>query len=171
MKNWLIKWRISNALDQRTTLPQKALRAMARSVELQRFAGNAAAVDAALRKGPPAGAGPDDLHDRIMRAIQSAETVQALPHREFRARLVPLAALGSLVLLGIATAVYCSRPNAGAPLPGGTSSLTIASTTLETGGEWITTAPGAALSPLSEEMSRLDHDLEGVQEHLLASVP
>lgn len=172
MKAWLTKWRISNALDERKTASPPVARELARSAELRRFAENAAAVDQALKNTRPAtAAAPPWLHEGILRAVRSAEAGSASGWQKYRSRFIPAGALGLVILLGVIGDRSLFRsPSTVAPAAG-RSPLAIVSSTLETGSELMQAAPSAALSPLSDEMARLNHDLTNAQNYLLASLP
>ena len=171
MKTWLTKWRISNALDKRKPLPPAVERALAESAELRRFAANAAAVDQALAKTRPEPTDPASLHAAIMRAVRSAETSEPSGWQNFWPRLIPASALTLLILLSVFGVQHFSRPPAATSPVTETSSLAIASSALETGGNLVRAMPGVALSPLSDEMIRLNRDLTNAQNYLLASLP
>ena len=174
MKTWFIKLRISNALDEGKPLPQSIKRAMANSAELRRFAENTAALDETLKNTRPAPAAPAGLHAAILRAVRSAESVERAESsgwEKFRQRLIPVSALGLLMILGLlGTDRFYRQPAVVAP-PASSSSFALASTTLETGDELVQAAPTAALAPLSDEMRRLDRDVTNAQNYLLASLP
>lgn len=171
MKTWLTKWRISNALDERKPLPPAVERALAESAELRRFAADAAAVDQTLTKTRPEPTAPASLHASIMRAVHSAESSEHPGWQNFWPRLIPASALALLILLSIFGVHRFSHPAAVISPVAETSSLAIASSALETGGNLVRAMPGAALSPLSDEMVRLNRDLTNAQNYLLASLP
>ena len=171
MKTWLTKFRISNALDNRKSLPPAVERAVAQSEELRRFAEIAADVDQALKNSRPVPEISASLHAAIMRAVRAAEPEPAYDWQKIWPRLIPATALALLVLLGIFGASNYSRQRAAILQPTELSSLAVASSVLETGGQLIQEMPDAALSPLSDEMQRLNRDLDGAKKFLLASLP
>ena len=194
MKTWFTKWKISNALDEGKPLPPSVQRAMANSAELRRFAENTAALDETLKNTRPAPTAPSGLHAAVLRAVRSAENAGAAEFsgwEKFRQRLIPVSALGLLMILGLLGTDRYFRP----PPVSGTgvspvslhsemapgsethgqdaraTTLALASSTLETGDELVQTAPTAALAPLSDEMLRLNRDVINAQNYLLASLP
>ena len=171
MKTWLTKFRISNALDNRKSLPPAVERAVAQSEELRRFAEIAADLDQALKNSRPVPEISASLHAAIMRAVRAAEPEPAYDWQKIWPRLIPATALALLVLLGIFGASDFSRQPAAILQPAELSSLAVASSVLETGGQLIHEMPDAALSPLNEEMQRLNRDLDGAKNFLLASLP
>ena len=77
----------------------------------------------------------------------------------------------SIFLLGVFAAIHFSRqPDAGSG-HSESSSLAAASSALDLGGKLVREMPDAALSPLSDEMQRLNRDLTNAQKFLLASLP
>ena len=171
MKTWLTKFRISNALDNRKSLPPAVERAVAQSEELRRFAEIAADLDQALKNSRPVPETSASLHAAIMRAVRTAEPEPAYHWQKIWPRLIPATALALLVLLGIFGASNYSRQPAAILQPAELSSLAVASSVLETGGQLIQEMPDAALSPLNEEMQQLNRDLDGAKKFLLASLP
>lgn len=171
MKTWLAKLRISNALDDRKPLPPALERAVAQSEELRRFANDSASLDRALKNSRPGPESSASLHSAIMRAVRSAEPEPAFDWQKIWPRLIPAAALTLLVVLGIFGATHFSRERAARSQPVGPSSFADASSALETGGRLVRAMPDAALSPLNDEMLRLNRDLADAQEFLLASLP
>ena len=171
MKTWLTKLRISNALDDRKPLPPALERSVAQSQELRRFVDDSAGLDRALKNSRPAPETSASLHAAIMRAVRSAECEPAFHWQTIWPRLIPAAGLTLLVVLGIFGASHFSREPAAVSPPVGRPSLADASSALETGGRLVREMPDAVLSPLNEEMRRLDRDLSDVQNFLLASLP
>lgn len=194
MKTWFIKLRISNAFDEGKPLPPSVQRAEANSAELRRFAENTAALDEALKNTRPAPTAPAGLHAAILRAVRSAESAgsaESSGWEKFQQRLIPVSALGLLMILCLlgTDRFYCQPPVSGTGVPPVSlhsemapgsethgqdvraTSLALASTTLETGDELLQAAPTATLAPLSDEMRRLDRDVTNAQNYLLASLP
>ena len=171
MKTWLTKFRISNALDNRKSLPPAVESAVAQSEEVRRFAEIAADLDQALKNSRPAPQTAAPLHAAIMRAVWAAEPEPADDWQKIWPRLIPATTLALLVLLGIFGASNFFRHPATILQPAELSSLAVASSVMETGGKLVREMPDAALSPLSEEMQRLNLDLASAQKFLLASLP
>ena len=171
MKTWLTKWRISRALDECKPLPPAAKRALAESAELRHFAANAAAVDQSLASTRPTPAAPPALHESIMRAVRSAKYAEDSARQQFWPGLIPASALTFLILLSVFGVQRFARPPAAVLPAPAASPLAVAHAALASGGDWIQAVPAAALSPLSEEMTRLNRDLTNAQNYLLASLP
>ena len=80
-----------------------------------------------------------------------------------------IAALIASLRVNPTAAIHFSRqPNTGHIE---SSSLAAASSALDLGGKLVREMPDAALSPLSDEMQRLNRDLTNAQQFLLASLP
>ncbi len=171
MNRWLTKWRISRALDERKPLPLAVERALTESAELGRFAANATAVDQALKKTQSVPKAPDSLHASIMRAVRSTESVEDFGRQISWPRLIPAAALTAVMILSVLGVLRYSHPPVKISPPAEESSLAIASSALETGNCLVRTVPEAALSPLSDEILRLNRDLTNAQNYLLATLP
>lgn len=171
MKTLLTKWKISNTLDGRKPLPPAVERSVAQSEELRRFAKNSADLDRAFKKSRPEPQTSAGLHAAIMRAVRAAEPTAAFDWQALWPRLVPATVLALLVVLGIFGATHFSRERAARSQPVGPSSFADASSAVETGGKLVRELPEAALSPLNDEMLRLNRDLANAQEFLLASLP
>ncbi len=171
MKTWLAKYRISNALDDRKPLPPSIEQAMAQSEELRNFADTTTGLDQALKNSRPELEAPVSLHAAIMRAVQAAEPEPAFDWQKIWPRLIPTAAIALLVLLGIFGAEHFYHPTTAVPQPAESPIFTAASSALETGGALVRAVPRAALSPLNEEIRRLNRDLDGTKKLILASLP
>ena len=171
MKTWLTKFRISNTLDTGKPWPPAVQRAVAQSEELRHFAENAAALHQALKNSQPEPAVSASLHTSIMRAVRTAEPTPVFSWQIFWPRLIPVSALVVLVFIGVFAVNNFSRhPDAGSKHVE-SSSLAAASSALDLGGKLVREMPDAALSPLSDEMQRLNHNLASAQKFLLASLP
>ena len=171
MKTWLTKFKISNALDDRKPLSPAIQRAMAQSEDLRGFAEKSVALDQALKNSRPAPEASASLHASILRAVRAAEPTPVFSWQIFWPRLIPVSALAVLVFIGVFAANNFSRhPDAGSKHVE-SSSMAAASSALELGGTLMREMPDAALSPLSEEMQRLNLDLASAQKFLLASLP
>jgi hypothetical protein len=171
MKTWLAKLKISNALDDRKPLPPAVARAVAESDELRRFADGSADLDRAFKQSRPEPQTSAALHAAIMHAVRAAEPTAAFDWQKLWPRLIPAAALALLVLLGAFEASRLARQPAAVLSLAGRKSLADASSAVEKSGKLVREFPDAALSPLNDEMLRLNRDLTGVQNFLLASLP
>jgi hypothetical protein len=173
MKNWLTKWRISNAVDGGQPLPTTVAPMLAQSADLREFVANTRALELALRNSRPAPATSQALHASIMRAIQSAEPARAraFAWAEFRSRLIPAAALSLVLLLGVFGAGHFGKNTEVLANPAASRSLAAAGSAMEISGQLMRVLPDAALSPLNQERQSLNRDLANAQAFLLASLP
>jgi hypothetical protein len=171
MKSWLIKYKISNALNDRKPLPPAVGRAMARSEELRRFAENSSALNHALKSQLPS---PEDcplLHDSIMRAVRTSMHARAAQKQLAWPRWVPVSSLGLLVLLGALMAIQFFSTMNMKVQPENSQTFAAAGSAIELGGSLVREAPDVAMSPLSDEMQKLDRNLVDAKKFLLASLP
>ena len=171
MKSWLTKFRISSAIDERKPLPPTFARAVAQSAELRRFVENMAVLDEALKTARPTPVASASLHAGILRAIQSAEAADTDGWEQFQSRLIPASALGLVILIGVFGVVRPYRSLETVSLAPGSPTVAVVSTALETGGEIVRTVPSITVSPLSDELARLNRDVTNAQNYLLASLP
>jgi hypothetical protein len=171
MKTWLTKWRISSAVDDRRPLPPGVAPLLAQSGELRDFVEKTAALELALRDSRPVPVTSPGLHASIMRAVQSAEPARAFAWPEFRARLLPAAALALLLGLSLFGAGQFAKPSWVIAHPVGSPSLAAAGSAVEISGQLMYALPAAALSPLNHERQSLNRDLASAQAFLLASLP
>jgi hypothetical protein len=153
MKSWFAKLRARAALDAGGP----------RRVSQQELA----AVDQALRQSLPRAHPPANLHSSIMRAVHSAQQRPARPLWLTLLRWLPATAVPVLAL-AVAWHVLRSHQSSSAA---NAQSLAAAATALEVGGQLAHTAPSAAVAPLSEELARLNLDLDNTAQFLLASLP
>ena len=189
MKTWLTKFEISNALSDRKPLPPAVGRAMSRSEEARRFAENSSALAVALKSQLPRPAASALRHDSIMRAVRAARRAPAAENRPGWPRWIAVSSIGLLMVTGVLLDIRFI-PRQGSAAGGGESqtsaavidrryrggdadalTLAAAGSALELGGSLMRGAPAAALSPLSEEMERLERDWARTEEFLLASLP
>jgi len=171
MKTWLAKYRISNALDDRKPLPPSVEQAVAQSEELRRFTETTTRLDQALKNSRPGLEAPVSLHAAIMQAVQAAKPEPAFGWQKLRPRLIPTTAITLLVLLGVFGAGHFHHPPTAVPQPAESPTFAVAGSVLETSGALVRAVPRAALSPLNEEIRRLNRDLDGTKKFILASLP
>lgn len=165
MKSWLIKFRISAAIDSGKPLPEGLRKAIAQSGELSQFEERTRALDRRLLETRPQPEPLPFLHQAIMRSV--AESSGMGPSRPQRWRLGWLAApaLAALLAVGLWWAFKPASP------PPDAQALAAVSSTLETGSEMTRTAAADLLAPLSDELDRVNHDLDHTAQFLLSSVP
>jgi hypothetical protein len=161
MKSWLIKLRISAALDARKPLPESLRRAIAADPDLERFARRSENLGRALRK--PALAAPL-MHDSIMRAVRAAGRREQPRRAPWAAWLAAPASVAALA----AVCFWIGSPRQAQP---GGKSLEGAAMVLEMSEQMPNTMPSLVMAPLSDEWARVDHDLQSTTQVLLASFP
>jgi hypothetical protein len=171
MSTWLQKYKISNALNDRLPLPPAVERAVSRSAELRSFAEHASALGHALKSETSPPEAPAFLHASIMRAVRHARSTTVRETPSAGLRWVPAFGLVCLILLGGLLATQFSSPPAVKVSPVDSPSLAAVDSALEFGGTLIREAPDVALSPLSDELQRLNRNLADTGQFLLASLP
>jgi len=160
--SWLARFRVFAALDAGESLPGGLAKKMARSQELREFAESLAAIDSALKTTPPRPELPAFLHEGIMGAVEASRARPAPAVPSFR--LVPWLAAPALALLVFAGAWWVRDRVRSTALQPATAALNLGSKMPET----IATS---AIAPLSDELDRLNRDLDQTKEFLLASLP
>ncbi len=172
MKLWLIKFKISNALNDRKPLSPAIGQAIARSKELEHFANAAGHLDRALQSQPPMPAASAALHAGIMRAVRASASNSAPAATATWPRWIPVASGLALASVVVFLSVEMVRPPAAKSLPAGSRTFAVAaSSALELGNSLVREAPAAAISPLSDEVLRLNRDLVSAKNFLMASLP
>jgi hypothetical protein len=151
-------------LDAREAVPPSLQRTTENSKVLRTFAGNMTALDIALREAKPDSVTPPGMHASIMRAVQAAERSAAVQAKLPVLRWVPVAAAVALAAVGL----WWARQPAKPPAPG---PLATAVDALELRNELIRTAPDTVMAPLSEELARLNRDVNNTAQLLLAALP
>jgi hypothetical protein len=167
MKSWFTKFRISTALDDGHKLPEPSRRQPTGSDELDGFEQDMAVVDRALRETAPRIQAPASLHRSIMRAVETARHRAERPHSLAMLRwlVAPAAAAVALMLVWPSEHISKTLPKPEA------QSLAAAVSALEIGNQVARVAPSAVVAPLSDELERLNRDLDSAAQFLLASVP
>jgi hypothetical protein len=136
---------------------------------------SADSVEAALRGSPPKSEVPRALHNSIMRAIQAAhreERSQAFGFEIFQRfatiRWLPLTGFAALALLGIWLAF---RHYSESPTTSNNQSLPEISSAFVTSQELMDSLPSVTVGPLSDELDKVNQDLDRTAEFLLATLP
>jgi hypothetical protein len=132
------------------------------------FNAEMAALDRALKRTAPQPQGPPSLHDSIMRAVRAAERPAAEGQREWtilRWLSVPIAVAITLTVIWHRTQETVRQPAMS------TQPLAVASTALHLSGEMAKTVPSAVVAPLTDELQKLNQDLNNTAQFLLASLP
>ncbi len=163
MKSWIKKLRISNAMDTGEPLPASLRQGMADSSELRTFARDLEALDAALKDTAPSPAATPELHGSIMRSLEGADRPARLRLRAPVLRWLPASALVVLAL-----GIWWAMQPPPSPRP---EALNVAVDALELRSELSRTMPDAVVAPLSEELARLNRDVDNTTKFLLAALP
>jgi hypothetical protein len=167
MKLWFTKVRISAALDAGTEPSAWLRRSISGSDEVRGFEQEMAELDRALKQTVLRPETPPSLHGSIMHAVRAAKR-PAPARRELAVmRWLPVPALAALVLLAIWWVAYGPVK----PPTQDTHSLAAATTALDLGGEMARAVPSVVITPLSNELDRLNRDLNNTAQFLLASLP
>jgi len=138
------------------------------SGNLRDFDHELAALDRALKRTVPTPHAPPSLHGSIMRAVRSAHRPAADPRNEWaflRWLPVPVA-----VVITLAAILHQAREPVRPPAKS-TQPLAVATTALQVGGEMARAVPSAVVAPLTDELQKLNQDLNNTAEFLLASLP
>ena len=168
MKAWFAKIRISAALDGGRRPAAWSRRETDLSDELRGFGQEMAALDRALKQTAPRPHAPPSLHGSIMRAVQAVERPAANARHELaflRWLPVPVAALLALMVVW-----HAARGPARVPVQDA-QPLAVATTALQVSGEMARAVPSAVVSPLADELKKLNLDLDNTAQFLLASLP
>jgi hypothetical protein len=174
MKSWLLKFKISSALDDRKPLPPTLESAINRSEEARRFAADSKTLEQRLKQQLPKPQAPPSLHSGIMRSVRAAAHAPEPDNQISWMRWIPVSALALLVVLGALAAIHFSPnhvSNSTTAKPAPPPSLATAGSALELGSDMLRDAPAAAMSPLVAEARHLNTDLTNAKEFLLATLP
>lgn len=167
MKTWFTSFRISAALDSGHKPSGSQRESINRSEEVQSVEQDMTALDRALRQERPEPQTPPGLHRSIMRAVRVAQRPQAAPRGLAVLRWVAAPVVAALVVL----AVWPALRGPGRPHAHGRQSLAAATTALEMSSQLAKTVPSAVVAPLSDELERLNRDLDNTAQFILASLP
>ena len=171
MKSWLTKLRISFALDSDKPLPPGLRQRVNRHDEAGRIVESSEKLHRALRSARPKADAPPSLHESIIRAIETSRPVEESRPAILRWLPAPAMALAGLLILGLVWFfLRPASPSAKVVIPS-PQTLTEATLVLERGENMAVTMPDALLTPLSEELQRLNRDLDRTGQLLLASLP
>ena len=166
-----VKFKISNAMDQRRALSDTTQAAVQASSELRAFAQDMRAVDKALSR-PPYPRADAPLHHSIMRAVRAA-ALEPAPKSAFSGLwLAPAVALVVLAAIGW----WLAGPRAPQPAPkmalaAGQLPFGTVSTAFDFGGRMTRQMPADVIAPLSNEWAQVDADLRGATKAIVDSMP
>lgn len=132
------------------------------------------ALESALRRSALATAFPPNLHRSIMRAVR-ANRPQERPQlsllllfRQFAlTRVVAVIGVATLIVMGFWLALR-NRPQS---TMSNSQSLTEISTAFTASQEIVDNLPSTAVGPLSEELDKVNQDLNRTTDFLLATLP
>ena len=167
MKSWIAKLRISMALDADQPSSAWLRRRPSASAELRGIEQEMLALDRALKEAAPRAEAPGSLHQSIMQAVRAANRPAAAPRQPSMLRWVPVPVFAVMLVLGVLWVLQSPvRPPAQTAQP-----LAAATTALNLGNQMVRTMPSAVVAPLSDELERLNRDLDKTAQFLLASLP
>ena len=166
MKSWIAKLRISMALDADQPPSAWLRRRPSVSAELRGIEQEMMALDRALKETAPRAEAPASLHQSIMQAVRASRPAAA-PRQPSMLRWVPVPVFAVMLVLGVIWVLQSPvRPPAQTAQP-----LAAATTALHLGNQMVRTMPSAVVAPLSDELERLNQDLDKTAQFLLASLP
>jgi hypothetical protein len=167
MKSWIARLRISLALDADQPPSAGLSRRLSASAEIRGLEEEMMALDRALKETAPKTEAPASLHQSIMQAVRAANRPAAAPRQPSVLRWVPVPVFAVILVLGVLWVLQSPvRPPAQTAQP-----LAAATTALHLGGQVVRTVPSAVVAPLSDELARLNKDLDKTAQFLLASLP
>ena len=170
MTSWLIKFRISAALDASAPSSARFRRKIANSAEARDFESETTALGRALKKPSPAAPMPPTLHSSIMKAVRASGRPDPARPRQAALHWLPAPALAASVLLGVWWTI--NRSGTLSPPNGGSQpTLAAAPTVVEAGDQMTRALPSAVIAPMTDELDRMSRDLDSTAQFLLASVP
>jgi len=156
-------FRISNALDTKEPLSPALRGNIANSDELKVFSRWAAEVDQSLRNEVPQSDSPTWLHGSVMNAIRAEE--RAVERKDYFPALRQFALGACVVAIGFGIWGSLNRPAPTQP-----ASIAGVVDALDFRNEINETIPKVQVS-LSDELERLNHDLDNATQTLIATLP
>jgi len=128
-------------------------------------------LETALRSAPPRAEFPPELHDSIMDAVHAirAERPSASGIEIFRRLIkvswIPVTGFAGLVVLGALLTIH-NRPT-----PTIKSPFSEISDAFATSQKLVDSLPAVAVGPLSDELDKVNRDLDRTAEFLIATLP
>jgi hypothetical protein len=138
-----------------------------------KFGNSDEALKSALRDSAPRPEFPPDLHDSIMNAVHATRaesnsvSVSEMFQSFLRSRWIPVTGCAGLVLL----AVWLTIHNRPAATPQSPQPLSEISDAFATSQELVDSLPSVAVGPLSDELDKVNRDLDRTAEFLIATLP
>ncbi len=164
MKTWLNKLRISWAMDSGKPLPDSLLRTIAADPELQQFSRQTQSLEGSAKASTVA---EHPLHHSIMQSVRNSRHAARRPEPK-HSLFLPWASIGVSVA---AVALVCFGVlRHHRQVMDGTKSLNEAVAVLQLS-EKVTNTMPYLLTPYSNELARVDRNLEDTKKILLASFP
>jgi len=170
MRTWLLKFRLSSAVDAGKPIPEALRKKAVASPEAARFLATTLALGDTLKRRPATSEIPATLHWAIMRSVRAeSQPTAPKPRWGVGAWLAAAGAAASLALLLAApwhkTPTLALRNQ---PVPPPAPATLSAPTVSEFMAQTVTRS---VVSPLAEEFDRLGQDLDRTERFLLASLP
>jgi hypothetical protein len=139
-----------------------------------KFGNSDEALESALRDSAPRSDFPPDLHRSIMTAVGATQRAERTPlsviemFQSFvKARWLPVAGFAGLLLLGVLLTIL-NRP---APTIKNDQPLSEISNAFTTSQKLVDSLPSVAVGPLSDELAKVNRDLDRTAEFLIATLP
>ncbi len=167
MKSWISRLRISLALDAEERPSTRLPRWPGASAELRALEEEMVALDRALKETAPKAQAPVSLHGSIMQAVRTAQRPAVSARQPILLRWLPAPALALMLVMATLWVMYrpVRTPSQDA------QTLATATSPLHLGNEMVQTMPSAMVAPLSDELARLNQDLDKTAQFLLATLP
>lgn len=132
------------------------------------------ALEMLLRESPPQTAIPGTLHDSIMRAINATKKEERISDSGFarfwrflQVRWMPVSGLAGIILLGLLLAFH-NRSETG---NWNSQAITQISAAISASQEAVDALPSVTVGPLSDELEKVNQDVERTAKFLLATLP
>ena len=139
-----------------------------------KFRNSGDSLESALRESTPKTEFPATLHNSIMRAIHAVRREDANQASGFamfegfaKTRWLPAAGFAGLVLLGVLIAIH-NRPER---TTSNSQALRQMSAAFTASQEIVDALPSVTVGPLSDELDKVNQDLDRTAEFLLATLP
>jgi hypothetical protein len=139
-----------------------------------KFTNSDEALEMMLRESPPRTAVPGTLHNSIMGAINAAKNEDRISVSGFarfwrflQNRWMPVSGLAGIILLGLLLAFH----NRSETRNRNSQALTQISAAFSASQEAVNALPSVTVGPLSDELDKVNRDLDRTAEFLLATLP
>jgi hypothetical protein len=130
-------------------------------------------LESALRESAPKSEFPPELHDSIINAVHTAHRAKSIEVlgigmlQPFIKSWLPVTGFAGLVLLGVLLSIH-NHPVAAIQNPQPLAEMSRAFATTQ---EFVDSLPSVAVGPLSDELDKVNLDLDRTAEFLLATLP